>query len=173
MEAAYLAVARFRKPHGLKGDALLWVLTDEPERVFAVGRELTPVDESGQRIGTPLVIEHERRYHRHWLVKFRGVGSRSELDRWEQMLLGVPSEELTPPGDNEMYEHEMPGVDVVVDGHVVGSVAELLDAAGGKLLVVDLGGKEVLVPFREPIVRKLDRAARRIEIDPPPGLLDV
>jgi 16S rRNA processing protein RimM len=67
----------------------------------------------------------------------------------------------------------MPGVDVVVDGHVVGSVAELLDAAGGKLLVVDLGGKEVLVPFREPIVRKLDRAARRIEIDPPPGLLDV
>ncbi len=54
MEAAYLAVARFRKPHGLKGEAVCWVLTDEPERVFTVGRLLTPVDENGDRIGEPV-----------------------------------------------------------------------------------------------------------------------
>ncbi len=94
MEAAYLAVARFRKPHGLKGEAVCWVLTDEPERVFTVGRLLTPVDENGNRVGEPLEIEQERSYHRSWLLKFRGIADRSELELWEQILLGVPREEL-------------------------------------------------------------------------------
>jgi ribosomal 30S subunit maturation factor RimM len=31
----------------------------------------------------------------------------------------------------------------------------------------------VFVPFRRPIVADIDRAARRITIDPPAGLLDV
>jgi 16S rRNA processing protein RimM len=173
MEAAYLAVARFRKPHGLKGDAVCWVLTDEPEQVFTVGRLLTPVDEDGNRIGEPLEIERERRYHRSWLLKFRGVAARGELELWDQILLGVPREELTPPKNEELYEHEVPGVTVVANGEVLGQVSRLLDGAGGKLLAVDVDGREILVPFSKPIVVSIDRACRRIEIDPPEGLLEL
>jgi 16S rRNA processing protein RimM len=173
MEAAYLAVARFRKPHGLKGEALCWVLTDEPERVFAVGQRLTPLDTDGRKAGEPLEIEQERRYHRSWLLKFRGIGDRSELEQWDQLVLGVPQNELVPPGENEMYEHEVLGATVVVRGDILGKVTDLLDAAGGKLLAVDVSGREVLVPFRRPIVVRLDRAARQIEIDPPAGLLEL
>jgi len=173
MEAAYLAVARFRKPHGLKGEALCWVLTDEPERVFAVGRQLTPLDADGRKAGEPLEIEQERRYQRSWLLKFRGIGDRSELEQWDQLALGVPQNELVPPGENEMYEHEVLGATVVVRGEVLGKVTDVLDAAGGRLLVVDVSGREVLVPFRKPIVVRLDRAARQIEIDPPAGLLEL
>ena len=54
MEAAYLGVARFRKPHGLKGDAVVWVLTDEPEKVLVKGRKLTPVNDDGNPVGEPL-----------------------------------------------------------------------------------------------------------------------
>lgn len=173
MEAAYLAVARFRKPHGLKGEAVCWVLTDEPERVFTVGRLLTPVDENGNRIGEPVEIEQERSYHRSWLLKFRGIADRSELELWDQILLGVPQEELTPPHNEQMYEHEVPGATVVANGEVVGEVSRLLDGAGGQLLVVDVNGREILVPFSKPIVVRIDRAARRIEIDPPEGLLEL
>ena len=176
MGGAYLAVARFRKPHGLKGETLCWVLTDEPERVFTVGRKLTPVDEEGQQIGEPLEIETERRYQRSWLLKFRGIGGiggRGELETWDQVLLGVPQEELTPPDENQMYEHEVPGATVVAEGEVLGVVSRMLEGAGGKLLAIDVNGREVLVPFREPIVTKIDRNARRIEIDPPPGLLEL
>ena len=173
MEAAYLAVARFRKPHGLKGDALLWVLTDEPEEVFAVGRLLTPVDDSGNPIGEPLEIERGRRYQRNWLVKFRGVSDRSALEEWEQILLGAPAGELRPPSDTEMYEHELVGAIVVAGGKTIGTALGLLDVAAGKLLSVDVGGREVLVPFRRPILVRVSRPDRRIEIDPPAGLLDL
>ena len=68
MEGGYLAVARLKKPHGLKGEVVLWALTDEPDEVLAAGRELTPIDEAGVAIGEPVVIERSRPYHRQWLV---------------------------------------------------------------------------------------------------------
>jgi 16S rRNA processing protein RimM len=173
MEGAYLAVARFRKAHGLKGDAQLWVLTDEPEEVLTVGRVLTPIDQEGSPIGEPLEIEQERAYHRSWLVKFRGVSDRGILEGWDQVLLGVPAADLTPPEEDEMYEHEIPGVTVTVGGEAVGTVIGVLDVPGGKLISVDVNGKEVLVPFRKPILVSVSRSARQIAIDPPPGLLDL
>ena len=173
MVAAYLAVARFRKPHGLKGEAVVWVLTDYPDEVLVTGRLLTPVNEKGTPVGEPLEIERARPFHRMWLIKFKEVVDRGELEKWDQMLLGVPQDELTPLGEGEMYEHEVPGSTVVADGEVVGKATGLIDIPGGKLLCVDVNGKEVMVPFREPILLGVDRVARRIELDPPPGLLDL
>jgi 16S rRNA processing protein RimM len=173
VEAAYLGVARFRKPHGLKGDAVVWVLTDEPETVLVAGRLLTPVDENGNPVGDPLEVERARPYHRTWLVKFVGIDDRGVLEQWDQVLLGVPATELSPLEEGEFYEHDVPGASVVVKGEVVGEATGLLDIPGGKLLCVEMNGREVMVPFREPILIGVDRATRRIEIDPPPGLLDL
>ena len=38
---------------------------------------------------------------------------------------------------------------------------------------VVVGAGEVLIPFAEPICRRVDPAARRIEIDPPEGLVEL
>lgn len=174
MGGAYLAVARVRKPHGLKGEVVAWVLTDEPERVLAAGRQLVPVDETGTAIGAPLVIERSRPYHRQWLLKFEAVEDRTTLESWRQRLLGMPQEELQPPGDDELYLHEVPGTGILVGGRQVGRATGLVEMpGGGQLLGVEIEGREVLVPFRRPIVTRVDRAARVIELDPPEGLLEL
>jgi len=173
VDAAYLGVARFRKPHGLKGDAVVWVLTDEPEEVLAVGRQLTPISDEGNPIGEPLEIEKSREYHRNWLIKFKEVADRGLLEQWDQVLFGVPKEELKPLEDGEYFEHDVPGCTVMVGSEAVGEATGLIDVPGGKLLCVDVEGREVIVPFREPILVEVDRVERRIEIDPPPGLLDL
>ena len=174
MEGGYLAVARLKKPHGLKGDAVVWALTDDPHEVLVTGRRLVPVDEEGRPVGEPVVIERSRPYHRQWLLKFEAIDDRTVLEQWSQRLFGVPASELRPPAADELYVHEVPGATVVVDDDVVGRAVGLLDLPGGvRLLQVDVGGREVLVPFRRPIVREIDRAARRITIDPPAGLLEL
>lgn len=109
-DAAYLAVARLRKPHGLKGEAVFWTLTDDPERVLAAGRRLTPVDDAGQPLAPALEIERGRQYHRQWLMKFRDVDDRTVLDGWRQRLFAVPASELAAPGEDELYRHEVPGM---------------------------------------------------------------
>jgi 16S rRNA processing protein RimM len=174
VEGGYLAVARLKKPHGLKGEAVVWVLTDDPAEVLVAGRALVPIDDEGQAIGEPVIVERGRPYHRQWLVKFQGVDDRTVLERWPQRVFGVPRETLRPPADDELYLHEVPGTAVVVGGTVVGVATGLLELPGGsRVLQVDVSGREVLVPFRTPIVVRIDRSARRIEVDPPAGLLEL
>jgi 16S rRNA processing protein RimM len=173
VEAAYLAVARFRKPHGLKGEAVLVALTDRPAELFAPGKLLTPLDQDGVPAGPPLTVERGRWYHREqWIVKFDGL-TRSALETWRGTLFGVPQTELSPPGPDEMYEHEIPGATVVADGVVIGVADGLAGAPGARVLVVKAGEREHLIPFKPPILVRLDRAARRIEVAPPVGLLDL
>jgi 16S rRNA processing protein RimM len=174
VESAYLGVALFNKPHGLKGEALVYAVTSDPDAVFIPGRALFKLDPAGVPVGEPVTIEKARRYHREWLIKFRGIDERTPLEGWtRQGVLGVPRAELTPPRDDQLYRHEIPGTPVVVGERVVGTAKELMSAPQGDLLSVDVGGREILIPFRKPILQRVDRIKRRIEIDPPPGLLDL
>jgi 16S rRNA processing protein RimM len=157
----------------LKGDAVLLALTDEPAAVFAPGERLSRLDDDGNVVGEALVIERGRWYHRYeWLVKFEGL-TRDELETWGQVLLGVPRSKLRPPRPDEMYEHEIPGATVVAYGKEIGIADGLVGAGGARLLVVKAGEKEHLIPFQRPILVRLDRAARTIEVAPPPGLLEL
>jgi 16S rRNA processing protein RimM len=49
----------------------------------------------------------------------------------------------------------------------------LIPVPGGSLLAVDVEGREVLLPYRPPILVRVDRERREIEIDPPAGLLEL
>ena len=175
MGASYLAVAKFRKPHGLKGEALVYPLTDEPDEVFVAGRVLVPVDDEGRATASELVIHHARAYQRCWLLGFEGITDRSALEErgWSAVTFGASTDVLRPPTDGEMYLHEVPGSTVVEGDHEIGVVKEVIGVPGSQVLIVVRDGKDYLVPFREPIVKRLDRAGRRIEVELPLGLLEV
>lgn len=171
--AGHLVVARFIKAHGLKGTALIESLTDDPEGVFAAGRRLAEVDEGGEVVGGALTVSRGRPVGGGWLLQFREIESRTVLEARGLKLLGAPREELKPLGPNAMYRHEIPGAEVVADGQVIGIARELVGAAGAELLVLEVQGREHLIPFRAPILQRLDRSARRIEVALPPGLLEL
>jgi len=170
---AYLAVARFRKPHGLNGVAVVTPLTDDPQEVFVIGRCLVRLGEDGKPGDEEYVISRTRPFHRKWLLQFEGIEARSELATWPQMVLGAAQDELRAPENDEMYVHEIPGADVVVEGRVIGKASHLIEVPSGDLLVVDVEGKEMLFPFKSPILVSVDRQARKIELAPPEGLLDI
>ncbi len=172
MEAAYLAVARFLKVHGLKGAVLVEVLTDSPEQVFVPGRRMVPVDEGGIAVGEELVLRRARPAAGGWLLQFHGVRTRAEAKGMTWVWLGVSRQALSPPGPGQMYLHEVDGAEVVAEGRVIGIAREVVGLRG-ELLAIEVEGKERLIPFRAPIVRSIDRAARRIEVDLPSGLLEL
>lgn len=171
--AGYLPVARFAKPHGLKGEAIVYVLTEMADEVLVPGAELVPVDDEGRPAGEPVVLERARPYHRRWLLKLQGVDDRNAVEPWRGVALAVPVEEVEGDPDGPLRDFEVPGATVYAGGAVVGTARHLLDTPGGPILVMDRDGREVLVPYRPPILVASDRATRRIEIDPPPGLLEL
>jgi 16S rRNA processing protein RimM len=169
-EARYRPVARFAKPHGLKGEAIVFVLTEQPEEVFAPGRELMPLDDAGGPAGTALTLERGRAYHRRWLLKFREIDDRTALEAWRGVVLGVIDEVDDAEG---LRAHEVAGATVVAAGRVVGVAREVLMLPGGPMLVVTGNDREHLIPYRPPILVGTDRARREITVDPPPGLLEL
>ena len=173
MEATHLAVARFLKAHGLRGAALVELLTDEPMEVFAPGRRLWQLDADGLVQGGGLLIRRSRAFKEGWLIEFEGIESRTALEAAGLTLLGAPREQLREPGPHAMYLHELIGAVVVQGDERLGIVRHVVEGGGARLLAVEAEGREHLIPFRWPLVRALDRVGRRVLVDLPPGLMDL
>ncbi len=174
-EPTHLAVGLLKKPHGVKGDALVVPLTDAPEQVFRPGRQIAVLDRQGRPTGTDLRVQRARAYQRAWLVHFEGLADRSALESYRETYLGIAIGDARPLGEDEFFLHELVGLAVELkDGTPVGEVREVYEAPQGVLLGVrGEDGREHLVPFHPELVRRVDRSARRLVITPPDGLLEL
>lgn len=171
--ARHMVVGRFRRPHGMKGECTIFPLTDEPGRVFASGQELWTVDIAGEAIGSPLTVERSRSYHREWLVKFAGIDHRDALERYRNGFLAVPSAAVSALEEGEVYLHELDGFAVrLEDDTPVGLVTGYYETAAGLVIEVQGPKREFLLPYRKEFVKHVDRAARKLVVAPPDGLLD-
>jgi 16S rRNA processing protein RimM len=173
-------VGRAGRPHGIRGEVVIGVRTDEPDLRFAVGAVVDAVpssDEAGDGPGQRLTVASARWHSGQLLVLFDGITDRTEASELTGSWLSVDSSQLPDPSDpDEFRDHELIGLNVrTAGGEPVGVVTDVLHY-GQDLLVVrraegDAGG-ECLVPFVKAIVPEVDVAAGLVVIDPPPGLLD-
>jgi 16S rRNA processing protein RimM len=171
--ARQVVVGRLRKPHGLKGECTLFPLTDDPETIFAPGREVWVVNLAGETVAGPLLVERSRSYHREWLVKFAGVESRDALDEFRKHFLGVPAGALGPLEDDEVYLHELDGFSVrLPDDTPLGLVSAVYELPAGIMIEVQGPKREFLLPYKKEFVQQVDRAGRKLVVTPPEGLLE-
>ncbi|MBP1685357.1 MAG: rRNA processing protein RimM [Deltaproteobacteria bacterium] len=114
------------------------------------------------------------RPHRHlMLLTLEGCDSMTAAETLIGHEICVPAADLPPAGADEIYYHELMGMTVVTNlGEEVGVVAAMMTTAISDICVVRAGGREYLIPMIAHIVKAVDRAGRRIVIDPLPGLLD-
>lgn len=170
----YLAVGRLRKPHGLKGEFAVFPLTADPVSVFAPGRNLVRLGLDGAVVGVPVVIERSRPFHRDWLLKFRGLDERSDMEQWRGQFLGAAATELQPPAAGEVYVHELEGFSVrEADGTALGLVTASYDLPAGLTLEVQGPKREFLLPFKKEFVREVRREDRILVVALPDGLLEL
>ncbi|MBW3555099.1 MAG: ribosome maturation factor RimM [Gemmatimonadetes bacterium] len=173
----FLVVGHLSKPHGTKGEIMVWPLTDRPAEVFAPGRDVTAGDEEGEPGDVPLtlVVEESRPYRKGYLVKFRGVDDRNGAAELTTRYLLVPAGELSAEEEEDaLFYHELLGLRVeTVDGREVGRVHEVFETEPAHLLEVKGEGKTHLVPYVSRVVKEVDREGGRLVIDPPEGLLEL
>ena len=172
-ETRHLVVGRLRKAHGLKGDCAVFPLTDNPTEVFARGRAVWVKDAEGTLVAGPLIIERSRPYHREWLVAFQEHGRVEAVEPWRGHFLVAEAASLAPPEGDEVYLHELAGFAVrEAEGGSLGLVTRVVETPGGLLLEVQGPQREFLLPFRKEFVIGVDRAARRLVVQVPEGLVE-
>ena len=163
-----LVVGRIIKPHGTRGELLVEVLSDFPDR-FAPGSPLEAGDPEGRR--TSLTVASTRNDRGRNLVSFAEVQDRDAAESLRGTLLSIDRRDATPLGEGTYYEWQLEGLEVVdEDGRRLGTFARVLEGGGGDLWVVDTGEEEVLVPAVEEFVRRVDLEQGRIVVHVIPGL---
>lgn len=170
-----LVVGRVVKAHGIAGEVVVEVRTDDPDTRFAPGAQLRARPARGGPERT-YVVESAREHSGRLLVRLADVTDRNSAEALRGNVFLVDSGDLPPIEDpDEFYDHQLEGLRVVTtQGQLVGSVKEVLHTAAGELLAVTSeSGAEVLVPFVGAIVTDVSLERQTIEIDPPDGLLEL
>jgi 16S rRNA processing protein RimM len=167
-----LTVGRILRPHGVRGEVVVEVTTDEPGQRYAVGATLSAEPPAP---GT-LTVDAQRPHLGRLLVVFKEVSDRGTAEALRGVLLRVDSEVVAAPDDpDEFLDHQLVGLAVVTPaGEELGTVARIDHAPAADLLVVERpAAGTALVPFVKAIVPEVDLAGGRVVVDPPPGLLDL
>ena len=175
----FIIVGRVRKAHGIRGEVVVEVITDEPDAVFASGRRVFAGTAKGELSGNRLElhIRSARPFNEGLLVGFAEVPDRNAAETWRGRYLLLPAEELPAPDENEVYVHDLVGMRVELgDGQAVGTVEEIYELPQG--LAIDVrraaprDAETVMLLYDEHTVSSVNKAERVIVVTPPEGLLE-
>lgn len=177
----WLPIGKILAPQGLQGEVRVYPETQFPDRFLIPGERwiLRPQGQSLESI--ELLAGRFLGKGNVYGVRFAGVTDRHQAEALRGSQLYVPSSDRPPLAEGEFHYLDLVGLEVVEQSsqESIGKIVDLMNG-GNDLLVVALKGKttpgkasQVLIPFVEAIVPVVDVAAGRVEITPPPGLLDL
>ena len=167
-----LVIGQIARPHGIRGEVVVEVTTDEPASRYTAGSALTT--EPAQ--AGPLTIEAVRPHQGRLIVAFDGILDRDAAEALRGVKLCVDSGTLTPPEDpDEFHDFQLVGLTAVdAAGTPLGEVVGVEHGPAADLLVLRRpGGSRALIPFVRAIVPTVDLPAGRLVLTPPEGLLDL
>ena len=170
-------VGRIGRPHGIRGEVVIGLRTDEPDLRFAVGSVVDASRSAEDDLPAdraPLKVATVRWHSGQLLVGFAGITDRTAAGDLTGSWLSIDSSQLpATPDPDEFRDHELIGLSVrTTAGEPVGVVTDMLHYGQDLLVVRRADGGESLVPFVQALVPEVDLGAGVVVIDPPPGLLD-
>ena len=149
--------------HGLRGEVILDVRSDDPE-VLAPGASL---EIAGR--GAALTVRSVRVHKDRVLASFEECASREDADALRGARLLVEEHEE----EDAWYPHQLKGLSArTPGGEDLGTVTGLTPGAAQDLLLVKTPAGTVMVPFVTQLVPTVDVEGGVVIIDAPPGLFD-
>lgn len=170
-----ISVGRIVRSRGLKGEVVVYPLSDDPERfksfeqVVATAKDGTT---SLRKLDSVRIARRRGRVEVH--ARFAGVESRDEAEQLRGETLGVRSEDL-PLDEDEYFLFDLIGMDVsTAAGEMLGRVTDVRRLPAQDVIVVTGDdGRESLIPDVPEFVDKSQLEEGRLVVMPIEGLLDL
>lgn len=162
-----VCIGRVVGAHGLKGELKVEPLTDVPEYYQDTPRVILNRGE-GLRI---FDVRYIRASGRGWLFALRDVNDREAARQWQGAEVLLDRSRLKPLEAGEYFMDDLIGCEVEdLTGVALGKVNGVIETGANDVLEVATPHGETLVPMTAEVVREVNTDARRIRIDPIPGL---
>jgi 16S rRNA processing protein RimM len=162
-EPLFLAVGFLRRPHGVKGEILMDVLTDFPERLSR--NKLVYVGEEHE----PFHIDHLRPQDQALLVTFTGIEDADQAGLLRNKRVYMQADSLPELPEGMYYHHQLIGLAIVDNnGQNLGILTEILETGANDVyVVVSSQGAETLLPAIESVILGVDLERREMRVTPP------
>jgi 16S rRNA processing protein RimM len=166
----------------------LWLLAPQEAKAASRAPRTPAVPSSQARRPVANGAPREIELTNHWLHKggivlhFAGVDSISAAEELNGLIVAIPRTERAALNEDETYVSDLIGCTLLdVSGAAAGAspvaVGEIVDvdrtAGPVPLLVVRGTSGEILIPFAKSYLKKIDVAAKRVEMDLPEGLVEL
>ena len=165
-----LRVGRISGAHGLKGALRFRPDNPDSDTLEQVKRVFLERDGASREFRltamTPLNATTRR-------ITLEGIADINAAESLKGAVVMVATEDVPAAKPGEFYYYEAIGCEVfLTDGSRLGAIEEIFSNGAHDVWVVRDAEREVLVPVIEDVVKTMDFAARRVTIEPIPGLLD-
>lgn len=177
-----LLAGHLAKIQGLKGEFLFHSVMDEPERLEGMQGLFLAPPQMDLEFGAPapparpVSLRLFRWHQERPCLAFADVPDRTASEPLKGWALWMPEAEATL-SEGETFRHQWIGCDVFVADHKVGEVLRLDPGPAGYDMVIMRDLRPGRTGQRDiPYIKAwwtLDLPNRRLDLDPPAGLLDV
>lgn len=164
-----MTVGRILRPHGVRGEVKVEVLSDVPGR-FAPGSALLLVRKGSAPVERRVVSS--RPMQGFMVMTLDGVADREGAEALRDGWLEVPGTAVPAAPEGAYYQYELIGCRCTDGERELGTVVEVIEDGGGLLLIVEGGGRRVPLPFVRSFLRQVDVAGRSIAFELPDGLVE-
>ena len=167
-----LKVGKIVNTHSLKGEVKVISSTDFEGERFKKGSKLLIT--RGNQLIREVVVQSYRNHKNFLLVKFEGIDSVEEAEKLKNLQIKIDSDEVGELEENEFYFHQIIGCEVFDENDKnLGEIIDILTPGANDVWVIKgENGKEILIPYIEDVVKKIDITSKKVNIEVMEGLID-
>jgi 16S rRNA processing protein RimM len=162
------------RPHGLKGDVILVLDSDDPQAYEAVEvlylqlrQGLVPYRVEGFNL---------QKQGEQAIVKLKGLTRVEDAEELKGVKIYLPLAELPALEEDQFFYHDIVGYEVAdaAQGNaIIGTITEVYELPQQVMLGVLVQGVEALIPLHDDFLVETDKANKRLVMSLPEGLLDL
>lgn len=163
----YFEIGQITNTHGLKGELKVRTFTQSKKRFEELKSIL--VDFNGEL--KKYDIEKVRYQNEIVLLKLKGVDDIDEALKLKSNYIKIPRADAKETDEDEFFIADLIGCEVY-ENDLIGIVSDIFTAGASDVYVVKRKGeKDLLLPAIESVIKKIDIAKKRIDVEIPRGLL--
>ncbi|OIJ09880.1 ribosome maturation factor RimM [Anaerobacillus arseniciselenatis] len=165
-------VGKVVNTHGVRGEVRVIATTDFPEERFTVGSKLY-LEHENLNGKLPLIVTSHREHKNFNLLTFENYPNINDVEAFKGGILQIREDQLSDLDEEEYYYYEIIGCDVMTEeGEHLGKIKEILSPGANDVWVIQRknGGKDLLIPYIEQVVKKVNVNEKEVVIHLMEGL---
>lgn len=166
-EPKFLLVGEIIRPHGIRGDLAMKIMTDHPNHLLSLKTVYLGSDHQ------PYQIKLIRRHKTGMLLRLKGISDRDKAETLRKLRVYIHIADAVPLEDGQYFLYQLEGIQVITDtGQTLGRFTDYIETGANDVYIISSDtGEQILLPAIPDVIKHIDLDAGIMTVHLLEGLL--